>query len=106
MPWLRTSLLSLVILLSCGAAWAEKDQDSEPIVITSQTLVVHNRDDQAIFEGQVVLVQGTFRLTADRMVVVFADQAASNDPAVPAVAGRKISMIKAGGHVKVVDGDS
>ncbi len=104
-PWLRTSLLSLVILLSCGVAWATKDQDSEPIVITSQRLVVHNQHDQAIFEGQVVLIQGTFRLTADRMVVFFADQAASNDPAVPAVAGQKVSMIKAVGHVKIVDGD-
>ncbi len=104
-PWLRTSLLSLVLLLPCGVAWATKDQDSEPIVITSQRLVVHNQDDRAIFEGQVVLVQGVFRLTADRMVVFFADQAASTDPDVPAVAGRKISMIKAVGHVKIVDGD-
>ncbi|HIB54218.1 MAG TPA: hypothetical protein EYO39_05285 [Nitrospirales bacterium] len=104
-PWLRTSLLSLALLLSCGVAWATKDQDSEPIVITSQRLVVHNQDDRAIFEGQVVLVQGAFRLTADRMVVFFTDQAGSTDPAVPAVAGRKISTIKAVGHVKIVDGD-
>ncbi|HHZ83023.1 MAG TPA: hypothetical protein EYN60_03250, partial [Nitrospirales bacterium] len=33
------------------------------------------------------------------------DQAGSTDPAVPAVAGRKISIIKAVGHVKIVDGD-
>lgn len=104
-PWLRTSLLALVILFSCGEAWAEKEQGSEPIVITSQTLVVHNQDDQAIFEGQVVLVQGDFRLTADRLVVFFAERAASDDPAVPAVGGRKISRIKAVGHVKIVDGD-
>ncbi len=52
-----------------------------------------------------MLVQGIFQLTADRMVVFFADQAVSNDPAVPAVAGQKVSMIKAVGHVKIVDGD-
>ncbi|MBQ26962.1 MAG: hypothetical protein CMH81_02285 [Nitrospiraceae bacterium] len=104
-PWLRTSLLFLGIFLLCGVAWAMEDQDSDPIVITSQSLVVHNRNDQAIFEGQVMLIQGAFRLTADRMVVFFADQAASNDPGVPAVAGQKISMIKAVGHVKIVDGD-
>ena len=105
MPWLRTSLLSLSIFLSCGLAWATKDQVAEPIVITSQNLSVHNQDSQAIFEGQVVLVQGTFRLTADRMVVFFEDQTISSDPAVPAVAGQKISTIKAVGHVKIVDGD-
>jgi len=104
-PWLQTSLLSLVIFLSCGVAWAVEDQDPVPIVITSQRLVLHNQHDRAIFEGQVVLIQGAFRLTADRMVVFFAGQPAANDPAVPAVAGKKISMIHAVGHVKIVDGE-
>ena len=107
-PWLRTSLLSLGVLLSCGSAWAADEYDSDPIVITSQRLIVHNQDNQAIFEGDVVLVRGTFTLTADRMVVLFVDQAApndSNDSDVPAVAGQKIAMIQAVGHVKIEDGD-
>ncbi len=101
----RTSFLAFAILFSCGMVWATEDQGSEPIVITSQSLVFHNREDQAIFKGNVVLIQGTFRLTADRMVVFFANQSASQDLEIPAVAGQKIAMIKAAGHVKIVDGD-
>jgi len=103
--WLPTSLLFLAILLACGVAWATKDTDSEPIVITSERLVVHNQDDQAIFEGDVVLIQGTFRLTADRIIVFFAEPATSDDSTVPAIAGQKISTIKAVGNVKILDGE-
>ncbi len=107
-PWLRINLFLVVILLSCNVGWASNGKASEPIVITSKSLAVHNQANKAIFDGEVLLVQGAFRLTADRMVVFFISRETSevqDDPAAPAVAGKKVSTIKAAGHVKILNGD-
>ncbi len=105
MQWSRISFALLTLLATGSLSVGAADDDHEPIVITSETLVVHNQDDKATFEGDVVLIQGTFKLLADRMVVKFADQSLSKDPSAPTVAGQKISTIKAVGHVKIFDGD-
>lgn len=47
---------------------------SAPIEITSDTLEVQQAEHLAIFSGDVVAGQGTLRLTADRLEVIYAGQ--------------------------------
>jgi lipopolysaccharide export system protein LptA len=87
--------------------------------ITSKKMTVKNQDNQAVFEGAVVLIRGALIVHSDRMVVMFrgqdvpasADQngrgaakgtAPSKGPdAMPAVSNRSIHQIEATGRVKI-----
>ncbi len=87
--------------------------------ITSKKMTVKNQDNQAVFEGTVVLIRGALIVHSDRMVVMFRGQDApasadqngrgavkgavpSKGPdAMPAVSNRSINQIVATGRVKI-----
>lgn len=50
-------------------AWAEKADRNKPVHIESDTLKVDDAQQLAIYEGNVVLTQGTLLLTSDRLDV-------------------------------------
>lgn len=87
--------------------------------ITSNKMTVKNQDNQAIFEGTVVLIRGPLIVHSDRMVVMFGGEdapanvdkdkrggatggAPSKGPdAMPEVSNRAINQIEATGRVKI-----
>jgi lipopolysaccharide export system protein LptA len=87
--------------------------------ITSKKMTVKNHDNQAVFEGTVVLTRGSLVVYSDRMVVLFKPQEsaggedrrsrdATKDTAVskgsdvmPTVSNRGLNRIEATGRVKI-----
>jgi lipopolysaccharide export system protein LptA len=87
--------------------------------ITSKKMTVKNQDNQAVFEGAVVLTRGALVVYSDRMVVMFRaqDASASDDQkgrgavkgaapskgpdALPGVSNRSVNQIEATGRVKI-----
>jgi lipopolysaccharide export system protein LptA len=87
--------------------------------ITAKKMTVKNQDNQAVFEGAVVLTRGGLVVYSDRMVVMFRaqDASASDDQkgrgavkgaapskgpdAVPGVSNRSVNQIEATGRVKI-----
>ena len=87
--------------------------------ITSKKMTVKNQDNQAVFEGEVVLTRGSLVVYSDHMVVLFRAQdppasdnqkgyetvkgaASSKGPdVVPAVSNRSVTRIEATGRVKI-----
>ena len=95
-----------------------------PTTITAKKMTVRNQDSQAVFEGSVILTQGTLMVYSDRMVVSFSPQSADgkkgapgeikkNDPLstvkqtdkgadmMPGSSGRSVKQIEATGHVRI-----
>ena len=62
--------LVLVLALSvAGTAWAEKADKDRPVQIEADSVRLDDAKKIAVYEGNVVLSQGTFLLTADRIEV-------------------------------------
>ena len=90
---LKNSLLiTLAIVLCFSSVFAEQKETSEPIVITSQSLVNDSKAKAATFEGNVVAVKGDITMYANRMVVYYEDEQK----------GGNIKMIEVIGNVRVV----
>ncbi len=95
-----------------------------PTTITAKKMTVRNQDSQAVFEGSVILTQGTLMVYSDKMVVSFSPQ--SGDPkngepseikktdplsatksvgtgadVMPGSSGRSVKQIEATGHVRI-----
>ncbi|TAJ80442.1 MAG: lipopolysaccharide transport periplasmic protein LptA [Gallionellaceae bacterium] len=66
----------MALLAGMGAAHAEKADRNKPIHIESDRLSVDDAKHISTFEGKVELVQGTLRLSAEKLVVT--DDAAGN----------------------------
>ena len=95
-----------------------------PTTITAKKMTVRNQDSQAVFEGSVILTQGTLMVYSDKMVVSFSPQSAEGKkgepsevkkaeaspvakPAgkgpdvMPGASGRSVKQIEATGHVRI-----
>lgn len=116
-------VLLLLLLLSAmaagvpdGACAAEsrfsKAPNTVPTTITSNKMTVLNRENQAIFEGNVVLTRGGLVVNSEKMIVFFQAQAgdaarSSGEEApkkfdtVASPSGRSIERVEAIGHVKI-----
>ncbi|MCP9454510.1 MAG: hypothetical protein NNA18_00190 [Nitrospira sp.] len=80
-----------------------------PTTITSNKMTVHNRENQAIFEGNVVLTRGALVVNSEKMIVFFHGQA--GDPkhgaaekrseGLPSPTGRSLERVEAIGHVTI-----
>lgn len=62
-------LAAAIALLSCGAAYAEKADREKPIHLEADRVTVDEAKQVAVFEGNVVLTQGTLVIRGDRMQV-------------------------------------
>ena len=95
-----------------------------PTTITAKKMTVRNQDSQAVFEGSVILTQGTLMVYSDKMVVSFSPQPTGTkkeDPGeskksdsssaakpigkgvdvMPGSSGRSVKQIEATGHVRI-----
>lgn len=65
---------------------------SQPVEVTADSLNVNQTDGSAEFSGEVLVIQGAMRMTADRVFVIY-DSAAS-----------RIARLEATGEVVLVNG--
>ncbi|MCP9465314.1 MAG: hypothetical protein NNA25_11040 [Nitrospira sp.] len=80
-----------------------------PTTITSNKMTVRNRENQAIFEGNVVLTRGALVVNSEKMIVFFHGQAGDPErgPAekrsetLPSPTGRSLERVEAIGHVTI-----
>lgn len=91
-------LLSLPLIIAglilCTAPARAAEEKKEPTVITSRSLTADNKAKTALFEGSVVARKGDMTISADRMLVHYAEEKGSG-----------IRRIDAEGNVKVLKGD-
>jgi len=81
-----------------GAFGGFKHDRTQPIDITADSLEVRQAEQLAIFTGKVIAGQDTLRLTADRVEVIFDEEAEGNDET------GSIKNLKANGNVFLSNG--
>jgi len=100
---LRMMLILLAVILMPALATAQgtqitfgglKHDTSQPVEMASDSLQINQANGSAVFTGNVVIGQGTMRLSASRVVVEYAQGA------IP----RRISKLHATGGVVLVNG--
>ncbi|MEQ1793579.1 MAG: LptA/OstA family protein [Nitrospira sp.] len=129
--WILFLVLSIVApgtaeaVAPVGSAVSKSSGPAQaPTTITAKKMTVRNQDSQAIFEGSVVLTQGSLMVYSDKMVVSFspqpldtkkeeASEVKKNAPSVatkqtgkdgdvmPGSTGRSVKQIEATGHVRI-----
>ncbi|MEX0304849.1 MAG: lipopolysaccharide transport periplasmic protein LptA [Leisingera sp.] len=106
MSYLRALIFCLPLALLPGLAVAQtasvafgavKADPSQPVEVTADNLAVNQSDGSAEFTGNVLIVQGIMRLSADKVLVIYktADDSAAK-------AG--IERLEATGNVVLVSG--
>ncbi|UCE71970.1 MAG: lipopolysaccharide transport periplasmic protein LptA [Nitrospiraceae bacterium] len=89
-PFFTANLFILVVLIhSAVPAASTAEKANGPVVITSRTLTADNRNNKAVFEGNVIAKTEDITIHADRMIVSYDNSE------------NKVSEIKALGNVKV-----
>ncbi|KNG93351.1 lipopolysaccharide transport periplasmic protein LptA [Pseudaestuariivita atlantica] len=94
------------IVILCAVLWpllasaqtniafgANAENQNAPVEVTADSLSVDQKNGTAIFTGNVVIGQGTLRLAAPRVLVVYRQDS------------QQISRLEATGGVTLVDGD-
>ena len=67
---MRRSVAAVMLLLAIGAvAHAERTDRDKPVNIEADRMLADDQKQTAVFEGRVVLTQGTFVLRADKLTV-------------------------------------
>lgn len=101
MPYLRALFLCLCFVASAGASAAQDTRvafgtapadPSLPVEVTADSLDVNQADGSAEFSGDVLVIQGEMRMTADRVFVVYDRDAG------------RIARLEATGGVVLVNG--
>jgi lipopolysaccharide export system protein LptA len=129
--WISFLALSILVpvtaesVAAVGTAVSKSSGPAQaPTTITAKRMTVRNQDSQAVFEGSVILTQGTLMVYSDKMVVFFSpqpvdakkgapsevkknDQSSSTKPTgkggdvMPGPSGRSVRQIEATGHVRI-----
>ncbi len=66
---MRVELLMACLMLASQPVWAEKGDRDKPVNLEADSLRVDDAKKTAIYEGHVVLSQGTLMITADRIEI-------------------------------------
>ncbi len=61
--------LALAALLTWTSAWAEKADREKPVQIEADKMLADDSKRESVFEGNVVVTQGTLQLKGDRVIV-------------------------------------
>lgn len=81
------SMLLIILLLSLSHA-----QEKKSIVITSESLTINKKENQALFSGRVIAKKDDITIYADSMLVYYDGT------------GSKVEKIEATGNIKVLKG--
>jgi len=106
-------IVGITLLLAPFSAYAEdgqtpigfKTDPDAPIEIEADTLEVEQNAQTATFIGNVVAVQGTMRLRADRLIVTYARKDGTTPSATDTSGGTEITRIDAKSNVHVMSED-
>lgn len=124
---LLLNLLSPVMALALpspdGGASKAQEPAAPPTNITAKKMTVRNQESQAVFEGAVVLTQGTLMVYSDKMVVFFhprgggdqkdhtsdskhsgsvpSPELSKRSDVMPGSSGQSVKQIEATGHVRI-----
>lgn len=66
---MRAELFLIGLLAVSPTAWAEKGDRSKPVNIEANSLKADDAKKVAVYEGKVIMTQGTLMITADRLEV-------------------------------------
>ena len=88
-PFFIANLFIVVLIHSAVPAASTAEKANGPVIITSRTLTADNRNNKAVFEGNVIAKTEDITIHADRMIVSYDNSE------------NKVSEIKALGNVKV-----
>lgn len=98
--------MGIAFLPSLGWGASQKTET----VITSNTMTASNETNQAIFRGNVKMIQEELIVHSDIMIVYFTENKALAPSAIPQPPSqqskKEIRFIQAKGHVKIVKGES
>ena len=72
-PFFRIIALAL-LLLPAAAPRALSTDGEQPILVEADSLEMRDADNISIYEGNVSLVQGSLKLTSERLVIHFNDE--------------------------------
>ena len=64
-------MCALCLMLMTGKAWALSTDKEQPIEIEADSAELDDKKHITIYEGAVVVTQGTIRMTGDRMTVYY-----------------------------------
>src|SRR5690554_1491947 len=64
-------LLSIVLVLGNGQSWALSTDSGQPIEIEADTAELDDQKGITIYRGNVVVTQGTIRMTGEKMTVYY-----------------------------------
>jgi len=78
---MRAEYCLICLLVASLPAWAEKADREKPINIEADNLKVDDAKKIAVYEGHVILTQGTLMITADRIEIRQDDQGFSSGDA-------------------------
>lgn len=92
MFWLTASAWAQNASVAFGSVKADP---SQPVEVTSDALAVNQADGSAEFNGNVVIVQGVMRLSADKVLVIYKTDESGK---------RGIERLEATGNVLLVSG--
>ncbi|ROQ91016.1 lipopolysaccharide transport periplasmic protein LptA [Desulfosoma caldarium] len=80
-------------------------EPSAPIQIASDRMVADQKSRTVVFEGHVVVKQGTMTITAEKLTVYGVEKAKGSGVASGQVTGDQIDRIEAEGNVVISEGD-
>jgi lipopolysaccharide transport protein LptA len=66
-------LVAAICLSLVSPLWAQ-DQDNAPVDIKSDRLTIHQKEQRAVFEGNVKTVQGELRIDCEKLTVTYAGE--------------------------------
>jgi lipopolysaccharide export system protein LptA len=67
----KVSLHIALLLLLSGQSWAMDSDRDQPIEVEADRMEMREQENISIYEGNVILVQGSLRINSDRMVIHF-----------------------------------
>ena len=123
--WLLFLILSAAVfgspmaVTAVESGFSRKNGDAPviPTTITSKKMTVRNQDNQAVFEGAVILTRGPLVVNSDKMIVFFHAQnsnaSQTKGPGQPkdngsmsSTGSRSLEKVEAIGHVKIKQDNS
>jgi lipopolysaccharide export system protein LptA len=66
---IRAEILLACLMLAAQSVWAEKSDRDKPVNVEADSLRMDDAKKTALYEGHVVLTQGTLMITADRIEI-------------------------------------
>ncbi len=97
-------------ILVCGLVWVQTipfgfAEERERTTITSQTMTIHGKSGQTIFEGMVVFEKGDFVMRSDHMIMTFKKGEQEGKPQTDGGTAGQVDHIEASGKVVIEKSD-